>query len=244
MNRLQGQIIWITGSGRRLGRDMAIGCAREGADVVVHCCLSLEDAQHVVADIQAMGRRALLVRGNVGEPADASRMVSEIEEEFGRLTALVNCAASYTSESFPEITERDFFSVIRSNLYGPFLCTQFALPLLENAKPGRVVNITDWAIHHPYRNYSHYMAAKGGLHTLTMALARELAPAVLVNEIAPGPCLPPEKQSEALTKKIAGRMLTKRWVDPEAIVRALLFLLEADDIVGETITVDGGRTLG
>jgi pteridine reductase len=244
MGRLDGQVVWITGSARRVGRIMALECAREGADVVVHCHRSRQEALSVVAEIQAMGRQALLVEGDQGEPTAVTRMVEEIHTRLGRLTALINNAASFPKAPFEEITGEEFHAVIRTNLFGPFLCSQKALPLLRQASPGRIVNITDWSVERPYRDHAHYMAAKGGLATLTKALARELAPAVLVNAIAPGPVLEPEDLDDATRQKILQRIPVGRWGTPDSVAKALLFLLESDNLCGETITVDGGRAVG
>ncbi len=242
--RLEGHVIWITGSARRLGREMALACAREGADVIVHCHHSRPEAEEVAGLVREMGRETLVVQGNQGSPVDVSRMVGEIEERFGRLTALVNSAAVFPRERLREITERDFFSVVRTNLYGPFLCSQFCEPLLRHARPGRVVNVTDWAVYRPYRYYAHYMASKGGLHALTRAFARELAPEILVNEIAPGPIIEPEDMTPEIKEKILARLPTGHWGAPKSIANALIFILETDDLCGESIVVDGGRSFG
>lgn len=244
MERLSGKKVWITGAARRLGRAMALACAREGADVVVHYRSSGQEAESLVREIESMGRRALPVQGDQGNPGDVARIISVIEKEFGALDALVNNGSLYPSMPFDQIGEEEFFTVIRANLYGPFLCSQSALPLLKKAKPGRIINLTDWAVDRPYKNYAHYMASKGGLATLTRALARELAPGILVNAIAPGPVLEPEELDPGKQEKILERLPLGRWGTPESISQALLYLLEADNVCGETITVDGGRSIG
>jgi pteridine reductase len=242
--RLAGQVVWITGSARRVGREIALGCAKEGADIVVHCRSSRAEGEEVVREIETMGRGALLVQGDHGSPADVTAMVTAIKTRFGRLTALVNCASTFPQASMETISEDDFFRAIRDNAYGPFLCAQQALPLLREAKPGRIINFTDSAVQRPYRQYAHYMAAKGGLHTMTLALARELAPAVHVNEIAPGPILEPEDLTPERKEATVRRLPLGRWGEPGAVVKAVLFLLESDYLCGETINVDGGRLIG
>jgi pteridine reductase len=194
--------------------------------------------------IRAKGRRAILVQGDHSDPAAVDAMVDSIRAEFGRLTALVNGASTFPQAPFESISETDFFQAIRDNLYGPFLCAQKALPLLRAAKPGRLINFTDSAHVRPYRQYAHYMAAKGGLHTLTLALARELAPDVMVNEIAPGPVLEPEDMTPERREATLRRIPLARWGTPQDVVRAVVFLLESDYLCGETICVDGGRMVG
>ncbi|MCC5877620.1 MAG: SDR family oxidoreductase [Candidatus Sumerlaeia bacterium] len=244
MARLENKVVWITGAGKRLGRAMAVACAREGADIVVHYRSSEGDAREVADEIQSLGRKALLVQGDHGNRREMAGAVARIEREFGRLDALVNNASAYPSVPFEDVDEGAFFDIIRANLYGPFLCSQLALPLLRNADPGRIVNLTDWAVERPYKGYSHYMASKGGLATLTRALAKELAPAVLVNAIAPGPVLEPEELSPEKRERVLQRLPVGRWGSPESIAQALLYLLETDNLCGETINVDGGRSIG
>lgn len=242
--RLEGQVIWITGSAKRVGKECALTCAAEGADIVVHYRGSRAEAEATAEEIRALGRRALLVQGDQSSQEDVRRMMGEIREGFGRLTALVNSASAFPSKKFEDVTEEDFFSIISTNLWGPFLCAREALGLLRESRPARIVNLTDWAVARPYRNYAHYMASKGGLDVLTRALARELAPDVLVNAIAPGPVLEPPDISDENREKVLGKIPVGRWGTPDAVAKALLFLLESDFVTGETVTVDGGRTVG
>ncbi len=238
------KIIWITGSARRVGRAIALACARAGWDVVVHYRSSEAEARKVAEEIEALGRRALVVRGDQSVRVDVERMVGEIRAGFGRLDALVNNAATFPRARFEDTTDDIYEDVLAANLRGPFLCSQIALPLLRAAKPGRIINLTDCMLQRPYKNHAAYWCAKGGLDALTRALAVELAPEVLVNAIAPGPVIPPEGQSEEFTDAAVRRSPLKRWGDPEDIAKAILFLLESDFITGETITVDGGRNIG
>jgi len=241
---LKDQIVWVTGSAKRVGRVVALACADAGADIVVHCHKSREEAEEVRREVERKGRRGIVVQGDQGSREDALRMVEEIRGGMGGLSALVNSAATFPQSVVEEVTEEDFFAVVRTNLYGPFVCTQAALPLLREAKPGRVVNITDSAVVNPYNKYAHYMAAKGGLRTLTKALARELAPEVMVNEIAPGPVLePPGLEPERRARTLA-RVPLGRWGTPEAVAQAVVYLLSADYLCGTCIEVDGGRHIG
>jgi NAD(P)-dependent dehydrogenase (short-subunit alcohol dehydrogenase family) len=236
--------IWITGSARRVGRAIALESARAGWDVVVHYRSSGDEAREVAAEIEGLGRRALVVQGDQSLRADVERMVGEIRDGFGRLDALVNSAATFPRVRFEETTDEEYEGVLAANLRGPFLCSQLALPLLRAAKPGRIINLTDCMLPRPYKNYAAYWCAKGGLDALTRALAVELGPDVLVNAIAPGPIIPPEDQSEEFNDAAVARSPLKRWGDPADIARAVLFLLESNFLTGETITVDGGRSRG
>ncbi|CAN5307906.1 3-oxoacyl-ACP reductase FabG [soil metagenome] len=241
--RLKGQTIWITGSAKRVGRALALGCAKEGADIVVHCHKSRAEAERVAKEIRKLKRRAMVVQGDHGVSADVVRMVAEIKKEFGGLTALINSASVFPRKDFESISEEDFFGVIRSNVYGQFLCAQKSVTLLRRAKPGRIINITDASLKCPAAHYAHYFAAKGGLAALTKALAKELAPKILVNAIAPGRTIPAPDETGTMQKKLVERVPLKRWGGTEEILKAALFLLESEYATGETIAVDGGLSI-
>lgn len=245
MGSLEGRIVWVTGSARRVGRVIALQCAESGADVVVHCNRSRQEGEEVVSAIQAAGRRAILVQGDHSRRDEVERMTSEIESAFGRLDALVNSAAIFPSKPFDQTTDAEFDEAIDANLRGPYLCTQLALPLLRRASspPAHVINLLDAYLPRPYAKFSAYWCAKGGLDALTRALAAELAPGILVNSISPGPVLPPEEYSPEKLALSADKTLVKRWGRPEDIARTVLFLLSSDYVTGADIVVDGGRCL-
>lgn len=245
MGQLEGRIVWITGSAKRVGRAIAEACAREGADIVVHCRISRYEAEETAGRIRGLGREALIVEGDHGIPSDAERMAREIEAAFGRLDALVNSAAVFPRKPFAETTQEDFDKAIDANLRGPFLCAQAALPLLRKAAPpAHLINITDASLSTTYPNASAYWCSKGGLDALTKALATELAPGILVNAIAPGPIIPPPHYNEDQKAASVRRTLLQRWGSPDDVARAAVFLLTSNYVTGETVKVDGGRSLG
>lgn len=238
---LSGSILWVTGSARRVGRAVAVECARLGADVVVHCRRSRAEGESAVREIQALGRRALLVQGDHALRADVERMVAEIDAAFGRLDALVNSASAFPRRPFEQVTDADFDAAIGDNLRGPFLCTQLALPLLRRSVRPHVVNVTDCMLPRAYPGFSTYWCAKGGLDALTRCLARELAPQVRVNAVAPGPVLAPEDYDDAALRDRAEKTLLKKWGRPQDVARAVAYLLCTDYVTGTTMPVDGGR---
>ncbi len=241
---LAGRVVLVTGAARRLGRLMALGCAEAGADVIVHHRRSESEAEELATQIRALGRAAWVAQNDLATDGGPAALARFVQETAGRLDVLVNSAAGFPTAPFEEITPADFRSILETNLVAPAELTRQLLPLLRAARPGHVVNLTDWAVARPYARYAAYMASKGGLETLTKALARELAPHILVNALAPGPTLPPEEPNPALEKKIESKAALGRWADPRDLVRALLFLLGSTEITGITITVDAGRTIG
>jgi pteridine reductase len=165
-------------------------------------------------------------------------------QSFGRLDALVNNAASFYPTPVGEITAEDWDSLIGADLRAPLFIAQAAAPALKKTQ-GSIVNITDIHAERPLKNYVLYSVAKAGLVGLTRSLARELAPEVRVNAVAPGPILWPdddESFDELSRQRIISHTPLKREGTPEDVARAVLFLLvDAPYVTGETISVDGGR---
>ncbi len=241
MFSLEGRIVWVTGSAKRVGRAVAIECAKAGADIVVHCNRSRAEGEEVAQLVRGVDRRAMLVQGDHSKRADVERMTGEIRERLGRLDGLVNCAATFPKKNFAEVTDEDFDHAINSNLRGPFLCAQSALSLLAKSEKAHIVNVTDCMLPRAYPYYSAYWCAKGGLDALTRSLARELGPVVRVNAIAPGPVLPPYDYDDETKSDRADKTLLKKWGSPEDVARAVIYLLTSDYVTGTTMSVDGGR---
>jgi pteridine reductase len=172
-------------------------------------------------------------------------MIDRVYRHFGRLDALVNSAAAW-SETPLDITIADdvrrFFEV---NTLSAFVCCQHAgMIMAEQSDGGAIVNIGDWAVERPYRDYGAYFVSKGAIPTLTRMFAVELAPRVRVNAVLPGPVLLPESVSEAERRRAIAGTLLKRPGRPENVAQAVASLLQNDFITGVCLPVDGGRTLG
>jgi len=172
-------------------------------------------------------------------------VVEQTVQTFGHLDALVNNASTFFPTPVGEITESAWDDLIGTNLRVPLFLAQAAAPALKKAQ-GAIVNLSDIHAERPLKNYVIYSIAKAGLIGLTRSLARELAPEVRVNAVAPGPILWPDDESfdELSRQRIISHTPLKREGTPEDIARAVHFLLaEADYITGETINVDGGRNM-
>ncbi len=241
--RLENQIILITGSAKRLGKVLALRCAHEGAHVIVHYNSSKKEAEETAEEISAFGVSPLVVQGDLTDEADVRKIIDSVKDRHGRLNSLVNSAAAFPEAPIEKISRDDFLKVLESNLIGPFLLIREALPLLRQSKPGRVVNITDASLNRPFKNRSHYMASKGGLQAMTESLARELAPEILVNALAPGPVLEPPGVSEDHRKNVLKRLPVGNWDNADAVAKALVSILENDHLCGSTIRVDGGLSI-
>jgi len=241
---LQGKTALVTGAGKRLGREIALALARRGANIIVHYHTSAADARAVVAEIKALGVEALAVHANQSSAREVRDAVRKATARFGAIDVLVNSAAVFRRTPLEALTERDWDFHLDANLKGPFL---FALEIGRRMKArgdGRIINFADWAVSRPYRHYLPYLVSKAGIDCLTKALAKELAPNVRVNAIAPGPVLLPADFPASAKAAVRDATLLKRLGAPQDIVNAVLFLLEGGDFVtGHTLVVDGGRLI-
>lgn len=239
---LSGRVALVTGGARRVGRALSLALARAGADVVVDYAHSEREARETVAEIEALGRRAVAVRADVSVKAETDALVRRTAEEFGRLDVLVNSASLFESAPVLAIEEPDWDRVLGVNLKGPFFLSQAAAPLLRQAG-GVIVNIADLSAFQAWPAYAHHAVSKAGLVHLTRVLARALGPEIRVNCIAPGTVLPPESYGEEQLRRERERTVLGRIGSPEDVARALLFLVESDFVTGEVVVVDGGRIL-
>jgi len=232
----------VTGGAVRLGRALSLGLAEAGFNVVIHYHTSEAAAREVARRVEALGRRAVTVGADIGNPDQIPRLADAVEQEFGRLDLLVNSAASFRRGSFAEIDVQEWDEVFAVNLRGPFLLVQRLAPLLRKSG-GSVVNIVDLSAMEPWVGRPHHAVSKAGLLHLTRVMARVLAPDVRVNAIAPGTVLPPADFDPAALERERERTLLRTLGSPEDIVRTTLFLAESAFMTGEVITVDGGRSI-
>jgi pteridine reductase len=237
---LKGRAALVTGAGRRIGRAIALGLAGRGARVAVHHHESGDGADAVVATIRAAGGEAQAVAGDISDPAAPARLVDAVLGRFGGLDVLINSAAIMLRTPFGSVTAADWDRIFALNLRAPFLLTQAAAPALT-ARRGAIVNIADLAAFESWTDYVPHGISKAGVVQMTRALAHALAPAVRVNAIAPGAILLPDAWSAAAGERLAETTPLKRLGSPEDVVGAVLYLLEADYVTGETLIVDGGR---
>jgi pteridine reductase len=238
---LSGQVALVTGAAKRLGRAVALSLAREGADLVIHHRSSGPRAEATVSEIQTLDRRAVAISADLTKVVEVRRLVQSAAEEFGRLDILVNCAANFLPGSLISTTEEVWDAALDTNLKAHFFCAQAAAPLLRRTK-GVIINFADVGGFLGWKGYIPHSVSKAGVIMLTRCLARELAPEVRVNAIAPGtismPGDPPEWESEYI--KLAP---LQRTGTPADITSALTFLVRSKFITGEVLVVDGGRVL-
>jgi NAD(P)-dependent dehydrogenase (short-subunit alcohol dehydrogenase family) len=181
------------------------------------------------------------VRGDLANPADVQRILETALAAFGRVEILVNSAALFSRTPLPEVSLADWDAFMAVNLRAPFLLSQRLGLLMRERGHGKIVNLADIGGMKIWKEYLPYSVAKAGLLALTRGLAKALAPEVQVNAVALGAMLLPEGATPAETAVALGRVPLGRLGTPEDVVRAILYLLEADFVTGDTLVVDGGQ---
>jgi len=232
----------VTGAGKRLGRAIALRLAQEGADVAVHYGKSASDARAVVEQIENLGRRAAAFPAELTDVAGIEHLVNQVISQFGQLDILINTAATFLQTKFGETTEAIWHGSLDTNLKAPFFLSQAAAPYLTKAADGVIINFADIGGLLGWRDFLPHSLSKAGVMMLTRILAKELAPAVRVNAIAPGtitmPGDPPEWQADYI--RLAP---LRRTGSPDEITDAVLYLITAEFVTGHVLVLDGGRTL-
>lgn len=239
---LRGRWALVTGSAKRVGRVIAHELAGRGANVVVHYHTSAPEADATVASLQALGVQAIALRADLGAPDEVRRLAADAEDRTGGVTLLVNSASNYLPTPFDTISEAAWDASLDVNLKAPFLLAWSLGRAMRARGDGAIVNVADWAGERPYRGYLPYCVSKAGVIALTKALAKELAPTVRVNAVAPGPVLLPEDFGPDEVAAVRRATPLGRVGTPEDVARAIRFLAEeAGFSTGSILHVDGGR---
>lgn len=247
MGKLEGKNAVVTGGGRGVGRAISLAFAQEGANVVVNYAGNQKAADEVVGMIQAMGRKAVAVKGDVGQEEDAKRIVDACVENFGSIHILVNNAGISKPAMLHKLTVDVWDEVVNVQMRGPWLMIKAASKYFMEQKYGRIVNVTSVAGMVGTIGQINYAAAKGGVVTLTKSAARELAKFnVTANVISLGIVtteMTMTLQTDDKLKEIyVRRILLNRYAEPEDVAPAFVFFASDDAryITGQVLPVDGG----
>jgi len=238
---LEGKVALVTGSAKRLGRAIALHLATEGADVIVHYRESRADAEEVVAQIKSLGRRSISLAADLARKSDIDLLFANAAKEFGRLDILVNNASNFLHTEFATTIEESWDASLDVNLKAPFFCSQAAAPLLKK-NHGVIINLSDVAGFLGWTGYIPHCVSKAGVLMLTRVLAKELAPDVRVNAIAPGTITMPGDAPE-LEADYIKRAPLRRAGSTDDVTAAISFLLNSPFITGQVLVLDGGRAL-
>ncbi len=244
---MQGKVVLITGGARRVGAAICRNLHAHGASIMVHYRSSAKEARALQAEFNLKRTDSVaLIQADLLNLPMLPNLVGDTVKRFGRLDVVINNASSFFPTAVGEINDKAWDDLIGTNLKAPLFLSQAAVGQLKK-NHGCIVNIVDIHAERPMKNYVVYSTAKAGLVNLTRSLARELAPEVRVNGVAPGAIIWPEDEAwsdELSRQRIINSTLLKRVGDPEDIAKAVHFLIaDAPYITGQIIAVDGGRSI-
>jgi pteridine reductase len=243
---VQGKVVLITGGAKRVGAAICRRLHAAGASLMLHYRASAGEARLLQSELNgARADSVALIQADLLDLKTLPSLVEQTLQRFSRLDALVNNASSFYASPIGDITAGAWDDLMGTNLRAPLFLAQAAAPSLRKAQ-GAIVNISDIHAERPLKNYVIYSIAKSGVVALTRSLARELAPEVRVNAVAPGPILWPDDDAfdEVSRQRIISHTLLKREGTPDDVAKAVHFLLaDATYVTGETINVDGGRNV-
>jgi pteridine reductase len=241
--KLDGKVAIVTGAGVRLGKAIALALARRGAKLAIHYNTSIGPAQETVNEMRSMGKEAIAVQADLGEPEQAPWILERAVAHYGQVDILVNSAAIFEPGTWDDTSVENWDRHFDINLKSPFFLTQAFARQVGRERQAHVINMADWRGVRPGANYVAYTLTKAALIAMTQSLALALAPNIQVNALAPGLILPPPGEGPEYLERIAPRIPARRTGSPEEIVKAVLYLLDADFVTGELLFVTGGEHL-
>ena len=243
--------ILVTGAAVRIGREIALTFAKDGWNIIIHCNSSTEKAEALAKEIEEnFDSTAKVVQANLDKDDHVERMIDEVKTCFGSLDAIVNNASSFYPTPIGDLTLKDWDQLIGSNLKGPLFLINGLIDLLKESK-GVIINMTDMNVGRGLAKFSIYTAAKGGLLAATKVLARELAPDIRVNAVAPS-MVRTDSAEEFLGEKaergfevISKGQIIQKTLEVDDIYGTVLYLAgdQSKFVTGQTIMVDGGSVL-
>jgi pteridine reductase len=243
---MQGKVVLITGGAKRVGAASARLLHAAGANLMIHYRSSATEARALQDELNAVRENSVaLIQADLLDIGGLPALVKQTVVTFGGLDVLLNNASSFYPTPVGSIVEEDWVDLMGSNLKAPLFLSQAAAPELKKRR-GCIINITDIHADRPMKSYVVYSVAKAGLVGLTKSMARELAPEVRVNGIAPGPIMWPEDDAnfdEVSRQRIISHTMLKRAGDPSDIALAVrFFAMDTHFVTGQILAVDGGRS--
>jgi pteridine reductase len=244
---LASQVVLITGSARRIGAVIARTLHNEGMNIVLHYNQSATEAANLCNELNGIRKdSAITLQANLQDGVMIRELAQKAHMAWGRLNVLVNNASRFYKTTFPEVTEYAWDDLLSSNLKAPFFLAQAVSPFLRASK-GSIINLTDVHGQRPMIDYSAYCISKSGLLMMTKVLAKELGPDIRVNAVSPGSVMWPEGENKLTNEQkqqIIENTSLLRAGEPQDIAEAVLFFIrDASYVTGQTLNVDGGRSL-
>jgi len=240
----QAPVALITGAARRLGKAITLALAGDGFKTAIHYRGAEKEAVNLARRIESSNGSAETFKADLTDHTACARLVDEVTGKFGRLDLIVNNASIFAKTPLSDIGFSDIEKFHRIHVMAPAMLSLFSADALKKSGPGRIVNILDIYARIPRKGFLPYSVSKAGLEALTKQLALELAPDILVNAVAPGAILEPnEGMDEAAILTMKNKIPLERFGAPDDIAKCVLFLARSNYITGQTIVVDGGRSL-
>ena len=244
LQAISAPVAIVTGAGKRLGKQIALALGRSGYDVVVNYHSSRSGAAETAALIRKLGQRSAAIRADISKSSQVSAMVKKALSQFGRIDLLVNNSAVYRRANLRETTDKVWDEALGTNLKGTFLCCRAVAPQMLKQGGGRIINIASLGGLQPWKEHLPYSVSKAGVIMLTRILARELAPTIQVNALAPGTIIMKGEESIEVSLTPVGKIPLRKYGKPSDIADMVLFLaLKSTYITGQVIAIDGGRSL-
>lgn len=237
--------ILITGAAKRIGKEIALTFSDMGWNIIIHYNSSKKDAEDLQSILNSTNpNSAKIIQANLDIQEDVERLIHASKSFFSRIDVLVNNASAFYPTPIKNASTDDWDKLIGSNLKGPLFLIKGLHEMMASVN-GSIINITDTNLTKGVADFSVYTAAKGGLQSITKGLARELAPNINVNAVAPGAMLEPPDVTWSDEKKasVIKNIPLKRMGSEKDIANTVKFLVNAKYITGQTIKVDGGRSL-
>jgi pteridine reductase len=232
----------VTGAAHRIGRAVALELARQGFAIGLHFHRSVDAANETYAEVAALDVPVYRLPADLSEPDQVEGLFARVADLPHPLRVLVNSAGVMARGSLREMGVEDWDAMMDLNLRAPWLCARAAVPLMA-AGGGVIINISDSGAQKAWTNYGAYIISKAGVETLTRLLAKDLAPAVRVNAVAPGLILPSADVPPETWTRLVERLPLKAAGTPEDVARAVVYFIQNSYVTGQVLAVDGGYQL-
>lgn len=235
--------VLITGAAKRLGRAIALDLARHGWNIGLHFHTSEKEARATGADAQTAGVKVALLRANLAREIETEQLVERAAAELGPLSALINSASIFENDDWYSVDRASWDKHMETNLRAPFVLAQHFARQVPRSAAGAIVNVIDQRVLKPTPQFMSYSLSKAGLHWLNTTMSQALAPNIRVNAVGPGPVMRNERQSTSDFDRQREATILGRGAEPQDICDAVRYLLQAANVTGQLIAVDGGQHL-
>ena len=238
----QAKFALVTGAAARVGKAIALHLASQGYDIGLHWFTSQPESENTRSEIESLGRKVYMFQADLRVPQEIEKLFDQVSEAGVNFTLLVNSASVMPRSDLMEITVQEWDDIINLNLRAVWLMCQQAGRIMKPG--GLILNISDAGATQQWTGYGAYVISKNGVNALTRMMAKQLAPAIRVNGIAPGLLLKPSSMTEDEWNKLAERVPMRIAGDMDSFMSTIDLLISNEYITGETITLNGGDTLG